>query len=122
MRYDYYVSGNWKNNERVSAMLVHKCSSTGFGEGTKMTLPYIAQLIKSGYRFGMIKWDYDKAKWFLIDEIEVLTLPDGLELLQPKRHAQGISLQMLIDLKTIIPEEMGVRPLISTRSKNISGK
>jgi len=61
---DYYITGVWKDKDkRITDVLLHPVTETGFKAGKKNSRTSVVALIEQGNAIRTIVWNYSTAKW-----------------------------------------------------------
>jgi hypothetical protein len=73
---NYYISGVWKNSEKViTHVALHLVNANTFNRATKTTEAEAIALIQNGHKMNTVTWSYLHASWKI--GAEVLIVHEG---------------------------------------------
>ncbi len=114
---DYFVSGLWKQYDKVTDLMLHLNKDNVLQYGQKVSIRHVIDLAKKGSIIFALKWNYQKGEWMYIAPLEIKGT--GLEeSLYCKYSEAGIKLENLLNLTSLYTEPRHLVPLVRKRKDN----
>lgn len=114
---DYFVSGLWKQYDKVTNLMLHLNKDNVLQHGQKVSSTYVIDLIKKGSVIFALKWNYQTGQWAYVAPLEVKGAGHE-ENLYCKYSEAGVNLENLLNLNCLYSEPANIVPLVRKRKNN----
>jgi hypothetical protein len=99
---DYFISGIWKSNDKLTHFFVHKNMDGGFKKGEIKTEKEVIKLLDSKFTILTLTWSYEASRW--IDGVEVKLIDNNEEKIirSFKDNVETDHLDRLINMRPVM--------------------
>jgi hypothetical protein len=99
---DYFISGIWKSNNKITHFFLHINMEGGFKKGEPKSEKEIIKLFDQGSTMLTLTWSYEAGRWIDGVEVKLVELNGEKTIRSFKDHKETDHLDKLINMRPVL--------------------